>query len=77
VSLFSLRLEEEDVQRVLAHVRDYLMVNEGLPVAEIGPAVGVSDEIVQKAVGRLRDSGSHRVEQIKGSGAVLMRRSRQ
>jgi len=77
VSLFSLRLEEEDVQRVLAYVRDYLMVNEGLPVAEIGPAVGVSDEIVQKAVGRLRDSGSHRVEQIKGSGAVLMRRSRQ
>ena len=75
IPLFSFTLEGEDIQRVLSYIRDYLMTHDGLPVNEIAGAVGVSAETAKKAIDRLVEAGSHRVEQIKGIGTVIMRRS--
>jgi hypothetical protein len=75
VALFSFTLEAEDIQRVIAYIRDYLMTHDGLPVDEIAATASVSRETAKKALDRLVEAGGHRVEQIKGIGAVVMRRS--
>jgi hypothetical protein len=75
VSLFSFTLEGEEIQRVIAHIHDYLLTHEGLPIHEIAEAVGVTDDVVEKTVARLQEAGSHKIERIRGLGPVIVRRT--
>jgi len=71
--LFSLEVEGEVIERIIAYVDEYLITHHGLPVADISKEVGVGEEIVVKALGRLEASGTHRIEEIKGVGAVVIK----
>lgn len=74
VALFSPTLESEDIRKVIAYVREYLMTHEALLLTDIVDAMGVSESTARRAAEHLVQARTHKIERIGDMGLAIMRR---
>lgn len=72
-SLVAPRLAQEEVQRAIDHIGRSLLTSHGVGIQEIAEESGISEEYVRAAFGRLVEEETHRLEDVRDVGEVLMR----
>jgi hypothetical protein len=75
VPLFAPRLPEEEIARVIEHVKHALVLSSGVSIQDVHLETGIEEPLIRQAFGKLVSQGAHRLEELPGVGPVIVRTS--